>query len=265
METETIFYQPPPQTLSKLQSEYKITSEVITEFLKSFNNFDKNGDGVISISELGQVIKLITPHLSHKPTESEIKEMIKAVDQNQDNLIQFHEFVALVVNKKDSVLQNSVQLNVGNNTLCLPVDGKFQNNSGATTIQTRSNSDSGISNANVSSNAVSSLDNTGNNSDNVNDAENNLDIEQVFKIFDKNGDGFISRTEISDVMFQLGEPVTADDISNMTLGKEHLNFDQFKQVITNHVPFPDIIKQEAPKRTDKRAEPPTSCSTCNIM
>lgn len=233
----SMFYKPPENIIHKLQTEYNINTEVIAAFLKSFNNFDKNGDGVISTTELGEVIKLITPHLSHCPTETEIQEMIKAVDKNQDNMIQFDEFVALVINKKESVLQNSIQLNVGRDTLSLPIDGGK--------VQTRSNSDSGISNQTVS--------------------DSNLDIEQVFKIFDKNGDGFISKNEISDVMFQLGEPVTADDISNMTLGKEHLNFDQFKQVITNFSQVPEPIQPEEPKRTENRADPPTSCNACNIM
>ena len=208
-------YQPPAHILTKLQAEYSITESAITEFLKSFNNFDKNGDGAISVSELEQVIKLITPQLSNKPTEKEIEEMIKAVDQNKDNMIQFEEFLALVANKKileDPSVNSCIQVNIGNNhTLSLPVDGK--------SFPTRSNSDSGISNN------VSSIDDPANNT-------NSLDLEQVFKIFDKNGDGFISKTEISDVMFELGEPVTEDDISNMTLGKEQLNFSQFKQVIT---------------------------------
>jgi len=247
----SMFYKPPENIINKLQTKYKIDIGVISAFLTSFNNFDKNGDGVISITELGEVIKLITPHLSHSPTETEIQEMIKAVDKNQDNMIQFEEFVALVINKKESVLQNSIQLNVGRDTLSLPINGA---GGFGGKIQTRSNSDSGISNQTG----------TGNVSDNV--SESNLDIEQVFKIFDKNGDGFISKNEISDVMSQLGEPVTAEDISNMTLGKEHLNFDQFKQVITNFSQVSEPIKQEEPERTDNPvAGPPTSCTACNIM
>lgn len=243
-------YQPPEHILIKLQSDYNITESAITEFLKSFNNFDKNGDGAISISELGQVIKLITPHLKNKPTEIEVEEMIKAVDQNQDNMIQFEEFLALVARKKvleDPSVNSCIQVNVGNNhTLNLPVDGK--------TLPTRSNSDSGISNN------MSSIDDTTQNM-------NSLDLEQVFKIFDKNGDGFISKTEISDVMFELGEPVTEDDISNMTLGKEQLNFSQFKQVITNHIPFPEQTeKRESSSKIEKSSpSQPTSCSTCTIM
>lgn len=198
-------YQPTEKLITKIETDFNIDQIIIGEVLKSFNSFDKNGDGVISKDELSSAIALITPHLQQKPTEAEIADMVAAVDKNEDGMIQFEEFVALVAPRIDTVL---------------PVDGVVgvQDESGETRLlkvpsSNKTSSDSGISESRTN---------------------DNLDLEQVFKIFDTNGDGFISRNEIEKVMFQLGEPVTTEDVDNMTLGKEHLNFDQFKQVITSN-------------------------------
>jgi len=196
-------YQPTSTTLKSLQTKHNLSASTIIQFLKYFNVFDKNSDGVISVSELRQVIQLITPHLTQKPTDSEVEDMVRAVDQNQDNMIQFEEFVALMANKKITD-HSELYLNVGNgSTLSVPITGN----------PIRSNSDSGISRETTTE-------------------MENLSLDKIFEIFDKDRDGFISRKEISDVMFELGEPVTELDIDNMTLGKQSLNFDQFKQVIT---------------------------------
>ena len=46
------------------------------EFREAFGLFDKNGDGTISSSELGTIMR----SLGQNPTESELQDMINEVD-----------------------------------------------------------------------------------------------------------------------------------------------------------------------------------------
>ncbi len=48
----------------------------LEEFREAFSQFDKNGDGTVSTSELGAVMKFLGQH----PTPSELQSMINEVD-----------------------------------------------------------------------------------------------------------------------------------------------------------------------------------------
>ena len=50
----------------------------ISEISQAFKLFDKNGDGLISVEELGEAMKQAGQELS----DEEIKDMIKAMDRN---------------------------------------------------------------------------------------------------------------------------------------------------------------------------------------
>lgn len=58
--------------------------------------FDIDGDGTITLVELKEVMK----SLGQNPTEKELKQMIKSVDDNGDNEIDFEEFLILMSSKK---------------------------------------------------------------------------------------------------------------------------------------------------------------------
>lgn len=59
-----------------------------------FENFDKNGDGQISLEELKEVMN----GLGEKLTENELKDMMNDADTNNDGYIDFQEFEALMPN-----------------------------------------------------------------------------------------------------------------------------------------------------------------------
>ena len=50
----------------------------LLEISDAFKLFDKNGDGQISVEELGEAMK----QAGQEMTEEELKDMIKAVDRN---------------------------------------------------------------------------------------------------------------------------------------------------------------------------------------
>lgn len=57
-------------------SEFRAGMFDISEFKEAFSLFDKDGDGTISVKELGTAMR----SLGQNPTEQEIKEMINEVD-----------------------------------------------------------------------------------------------------------------------------------------------------------------------------------------
>ncbi|WOL07979.1 calmodulin-like protein 11 [Canna indica] len=72
-----------------------LTEEQITEFQEAFCLFDKDGDGCITLEELGTVIK----SLGQNPSEEELHEMISEVDSDGNGTIEFGEFLNLMARK----------------------------------------------------------------------------------------------------------------------------------------------------------------------
>ncbi len=58
------------------QTEMELTDQQKEEFKEVFSLFDKDGDGTISTTELGTVMRT----LGQNPTEEEIEQMIMEVD-----------------------------------------------------------------------------------------------------------------------------------------------------------------------------------------
>ena len=56
----------------------KLTQDEIEQFKEAFSLFDKNGDGSVSTSELGTIMR----SLGQTPTEAELKDIIANVDKN---------------------------------------------------------------------------------------------------------------------------------------------------------------------------------------
>ena len=68
---------------------------MFTDLAEAFSVFDKNGDGVISIDELGQILR----SLGENPTEKELVNTINQVDADNSGTIDFSEFVSLMTKK----------------------------------------------------------------------------------------------------------------------------------------------------------------------
>jgi len=69
----------------------------------NFDSFDKDGDGSVDISELGQVLKSIGITAS----ETDIKNLIKEVDLDANGTIEFNEFCAFVEKLKSGKASSS--------------------------------------------------------------------------------------------------------------------------------------------------------------
>jgi calmodulin len=70
-----------------------LTEFQLQEFRNSFQIFDKDLDGVITIHELGIAMRA----MGHNPTQIELQEMIEEVDNDKDGAINFEEFVNMML------------------------------------------------------------------------------------------------------------------------------------------------------------------------
>ena len=78
------------------------SEEQIAFFKDSFSLFDKNGDNVISTSELATVMR----SLGQSPTEAEMKQIIAEFDKDHSGTLDFAEFLQLMANKlKDPITE----------------------------------------------------------------------------------------------------------------------------------------------------------------
>ncbi|WVQ79106.1 calmodulin [Cryptococcus sp. DSM 104549] len=65
------------------------------EIREAFKVFDKNNDGHISAAEL----KHVMTNLGEKLTDAEISEMIREADKDGDGMIDYNEFVTMMISK----------------------------------------------------------------------------------------------------------------------------------------------------------------------
>ena len=73
----------------------QLTEEQIFEFKDTFRLFDKDGDGNITLAELGAVMK----SLGQNPSETEIQDMMNEVDSDGNGMIDFPEFLTMMARK----------------------------------------------------------------------------------------------------------------------------------------------------------------------
>ncbi|CAH9095493.1 unnamed protein product [Cuscuta epithymum] len=138
-----------------------IKEDLMAEFQESFNFFDKDGDGCITIEELATVIR----SLDHNPSKEELQDMIDEVDTNGNGTIEFSEFINLMAKK-------------------------------------------------------------------IKETDEDEEIKEAFKVFDKDQNGYISASELRHTMINLGEKLTEEEVEEMIReadldGDGQVNYDEF--------------------------------------
>lgn len=77
------------------ESSGTFTSVQMAKFKEQFSRFDKDGDGKISGSELGPLMESLALETSAR----EVKAFLKATDTDQNGVIDFNEFVSMMIKK----------------------------------------------------------------------------------------------------------------------------------------------------------------------
>ena len=85
------------------------------------------------------------------------------------------------------------------------------------------------------------------------DTDTEEEIREAFRVFDKDGNGFISAAELRHVMTNLGEKLTDDEVDEMIReadidGDGQINYEEFVTMMTSkwrHLPLiPDRTRSE---------------------
>ena len=74
---------------------HNLSQEKLIEYKTAFEFYDKDGDGTITLKELGAILK----NLGKNPTQKQLEQMYIEIDSDGNGEIDFYEFVAFI-NKK---------------------------------------------------------------------------------------------------------------------------------------------------------------------
>ncbi|XP_010549835.1 PREDICTED: probable calcium-binding protein CML18 [Tarenaya hassleriana] len=146
----------------------KLGDEQLSELREIFRSFDQNKDGSLTELELGSLLR----SLGLKPSQDQLDALTQKADRNNNGLIEFSEFVALV--EPDLVR-------------CPYTDEQ---------------------------------------------------LRAIFKLLDRDGNGYITAAELAHSMAKLGHALTAEELTGMIKeadrdGDGCIDFDEFVQAITS--------------------------------
>lgn len=85
----------PTTTTTMRSTTQDLSEEKIREFREAFALFDRDSDGTITVSELGQVMR----SLDQEPSEDALRQMIAEIDADGNGSIDFAEFLTLMARK----------------------------------------------------------------------------------------------------------------------------------------------------------------------
>ncbi|XP_063430894.1 uncharacterized protein LOC134712857 [Mytilus trossulus] len=170
------------------------------EFKEAFNLFDKDGDGTISCTELGTVMR----SLGCNPTEGELKDMIKEVDADGNGCIDFPEFLEMMAKRLQDV-DEEAELREAFKVFDKDGSGSI---SKAELKLVMENLGEKLTGEEIDE-MMAEADKDGN---------GEIDYEEfkeAFSLFDKDGDGTISAVELGVIMRSLGQNLSDQELKNI--------------------------------------------------
>lgn len=144
----------------------QLTEQQSASIKEAFSLFDKDGDGYITTSDLGTVMR----SLGQNPTQAEVQDMISDVNAaGRSGKIDFPEFLTLMARK-------------------------------------------------------------------LKDEDSEEEILEAFRVFDRDGNGFLSTAELRHVMTSIGEKLTEDEVNRLIKeadadGDGQINYSEFVNII----------------------------------
>ncbi|KAE9614233.1 putative serine/threonine-protein phosphatase with EF-hands [Lupinus albus] len=155
--------------MSKNQ-KVNLDEDQISELREIFRSFDRNNDGSLTQLELSSLLR----SLGLKPSPEQLEIFIQKADRNNNGVVEFSEFVALVAPE------------------LLPAESPYTEEQ----------------------------------------------LRELFRMFDRDGNGYITAAELAHSMAKLGHALTCEELSGMikeadTDGDGRISFQEFSQAITS--------------------------------
>ncbi|KAK6199509.1 calmodulin-like protein 12-like protein [Scheffersomyces amazonensis] len=216
------------------------------ELMEAFKVFDKNGDGKISALELKQVLTTIGEQLS----DDDINQMITEADTNGDGEIDLQEFIQLLSSSssntpstvdeqlsKEILTSNQIaQYREAFSLFDKNKDGKIDRRELGTVMKslnqnpTDSELEELINQVDINNDGtIDFFEFVLMMAKKLKDTDDELEIHEVFRVFDKNGDGKINAEELKHVLHSIGENLTDDEI-NLMIKEADIDKDGFVDI-----------------------------------
>eukprot|EP00617_Octactis_speculum_P006735 CAMPEP_0185790870 /NCGR_PEP_ID=MMETSP1174-20130828/158046_1 /TAXON_ID=35687 /ORGANISM="Dictyocha speculum, Strain CCMP1381" /LENGTH=202 /DNA_ID=CAMNT_0028485733 /DNA_START=55 /DNA_END=663 /DNA_ORIENTATION=- len=196
----------------------QLTEEQIAEFKEAFSLFDKDGDGTITTKELGTVMR----SLGQNPTEAELADMINEVDADGNGTIDFPEFLTMMARKmKDTDSEEEI----------LEAFKVFDKDGNGFMLADMINEVDADGNGTIDFPEFLTMM-----ARKMKDTDSEEEILEAFKVFDKDGNGFISAAELRHIMTNLGEKLTDEEVDEMIReadidGDGQINYEEFVKMM----------------------------------
>ncbi|XP_060135742.1 calmodulin-like protein 5 [Zootoca vivipara] len=178
-----------------MEKERRYREAELSVVKEAFTHFDTDGDGVITSSELGEVMRSlehVLVSLRERFTDEKVEEMMKQVDANSDGKVTYEEFEKLMRAREDT--RGSWQLPKQGREEVLHCAGERQGSHRATVDVVGSNEEAMAEHLSE---------------------EQIAEFKEAFLIFDKDGDGAITTKELGTVMRSLGQNPTEAELKEM--------------------------------------------------
>ncbi|KAI3378687.1 hypothetical protein SNEBB_005612 [Seison nebaliae] len=243
----------PPQSMplkKKLQpSNTILRSESSESFSDSgsyaaFAELDLDGDGAITVSELGKVMR----SLGMRPSDVELRTMINSADQDGNGTIEFDEFRALFRKTSHPAPTTTKPLRAANDWIIHKFhDIRRRHHRLMSNKRKRASS--------IANHFRSAIRPSKKDIKKEDEKMKNNYLFDTFKAFDRDGNGLISIEEISAVMKYLGEDLTDADLREMMMeadrdGDGYISFEDFNSLTQDL----DDIRKKMDKQKKKQLQ-----------
>ncbi|VDI33374.1 Hypothetical predicted protein [Mytilus galloprovincialis] len=199
---------------TKMMGKKMENSDPVEDLREAFKIFDKNNDGKIDTNEL----KKVMVNIGEKLTDEEANEMIKEADVDGDGKVNYEEFIAergLTEDQREHITgvfnwfdkNGDGKIDAKELGLALRLEGLNPTEKEISEmIQKVDVDDDGQIDHKEFMKMMK---------DQVLNTDEKSELQEAFKVFDKNGDGRICASELTEALTSIGETLSQEDVSEL--------------------------------------------------